>query len=433
MTEKPTTTLGIRLRDARLALGMTQDDLAAGQFSKSYVSAVELGKIRPSVNSLRTLAGRLDQPVSYFLEEEDVVSEEERVATELADAEYQVLAGNHADALIILSELRADALRTSDRLSAMLLQAEAYIGENDPMSALSALDRVSGKIVTYGDSEELARLRHLTALAYIQQGKANLAIELERKALAILDNLELNDPQLKLAMLGALSHAYLATNRPDDARRLIEEINETSNLASNPQMLAQSHLQRAEAERTNGRMLEARRHLYAATALQEMIDCLKQAANTASEYAQMYTATEDNDSARSSLEQAMRYAQQSGNLSHMVRASNKLAAHHMKAGNVDEAERLLSNVQQMFGNSEVSRDLRGQTSLNMALLHQNRNQHDRAEKLFRESIADLEASNERETLSQAYFQYGQALVAQGKAAEGAQFLEKAYRATRGLE
>src|SRR5450759_3241870 len=121
MTEKPTTTLGSRLRDARLSLGMTQDDLAAGQFSKSYVSAVELGKIRPSVNALRTLAGRLDQPISYFLEEEDVVSEEERLATELADARYQLLAGKPTEAQRILEGLDTDTLRSVERINALLL------------------------------------------------------------------------------------------------------------------------------------------------------------------------------------------------------------------------------------------------------------------------------------------------------------------------
>lgn len=50
--------VGQRIRDRRRALGMTQSDLA-GPYTKSYVSAVENGRVMPSLRTLWFIAGRL--------------------------------------------------------------------------------------------------------------------------------------------------------------------------------------------------------------------------------------------------------------------------------------------------------------------------------------------------------------------------------------
>ncbi|MEI6045584.1 MAG: helix-turn-helix transcriptional regulator, partial [Chloroflexota bacterium] len=83
--------LGERIRAARLERKMTQDELARDTFSKSYVSAVELGKIQPSIKALRILARRLQLPASSFLEtlEPDVETQQ----TLLAFARVQMLVG----------------------------------------------------------------------------------------------------------------------------------------------------------------------------------------------------------------------------------------------------------------------------------------------------------------------------------------------------
>ncbi len=433
MTEKPTTTLGSRLRDARLSLGMTQDDLAAGQFSKSYVSAVELGKIRPSVNALRTLAGRLDQPISYFLEEEDVVSEEERLATELADARYQLLAGKPAEAQRILEGLDTDTLRSVERISALMLLADISLALGDPLSATMVLDKANAKAGPQTPAEHIARLRHLTAQAYQHQGKSNLAVELERKALASLEEAEVIVPHLKLEILGSLSRAYSTLNRPEEAKALYAEISKVSEDAVNPRHLAKTHREHADVERVAGRMTEARRYIHEASSLQQMLDSMRLAAQAAASSARLYNVTDEADKARHSLEQALHYAQLSGDHNLIVSSANNLAAFHLKSGDSDLAETLMNQAQSMIGEGEVSNELHGQTALNMARLHHNRGDHKRSDELFLQAIKQLEASNQRDLLGQVYFQYGQALVSRGQAAEGADYLERAYTATRGHE
>src|SRR5215472_8690431 len=51
--------VGEKLRAARIAQHYTQSQLAAPDFSVSYISAIERGQIHPSLRALEILAGRL--------------------------------------------------------------------------------------------------------------------------------------------------------------------------------------------------------------------------------------------------------------------------------------------------------------------------------------------------------------------------------------
>src|SRR2546427_471336 len=51
--------LGERVRQLRVAAGLTQTDLAGDRFSKEYVSQIERGKTRPTRETIEWLAGQL--------------------------------------------------------------------------------------------------------------------------------------------------------------------------------------------------------------------------------------------------------------------------------------------------------------------------------------------------------------------------------------
>src|SRR6476646_5378230 len=54
--------IGGRIRAARIAMGMTQQELAGDRYTKAYVSALELGHAKPSMAALDYLAPRLGTP-----------------------------------------------------------------------------------------------------------------------------------------------------------------------------------------------------------------------------------------------------------------------------------------------------------------------------------------------------------------------------------
>src|SRR6266542_1635953 len=78
--------LGERLRQLRVAAGMTQTELAGERFSKEYVSQIERGKTRPTRETVEWLAQRLGVDAGY-LQNGVSTDERARIETLLARAE----------------------------------------------------------------------------------------------------------------------------------------------------------------------------------------------------------------------------------------------------------------------------------------------------------------------------------------------------------
>ncbi len=80
--------VGTNIREVRTRLGLTQAQLAAPEFSISYISAIERGKIRPSLKALSILAKRLDVPLTFLLEGSPAGAAEARA--QLAAPEFSI-------------------------------------------------------------------------------------------------------------------------------------------------------------------------------------------------------------------------------------------------------------------------------------------------------------------------------------------------------
>src|SRR6184192_3593562 len=84
-TASPGTRLGERLRQLRVAAGLTQTDLAGERLSKEYVSQIERGKTRPTHETIEWLAARLGVGTT-FVEKGVSADERSRVEAMLARA-----------------------------------------------------------------------------------------------------------------------------------------------------------------------------------------------------------------------------------------------------------------------------------------------------------------------------------------------------------
>src|SRR3954468_8284303 len=90
--------IGERLRQLRVAAGLTQSELAGQRFSKEYVSQIERGKTRPTQETIEWLAVRLGVDPG-FLSSGVSTDERARVEATLARAEGLLEAREFAQAL----------------------------------------------------------------------------------------------------------------------------------------------------------------------------------------------------------------------------------------------------------------------------------------------------------------------------------------------
>src|SRR5512135_1956456 len=81
--------LGERLRQLRVAAGLTQTDLAGDRFSKEYISQIERGKTRPTSETVEWLALRLGVDAGFLA---SGVSTDERAKAEAILARAEALA-----------------------------------------------------------------------------------------------------------------------------------------------------------------------------------------------------------------------------------------------------------------------------------------------------------------------------------------------------
>src|SRR5437764_15049432 len=119
--------LGERLRQLRVAGGMTQTELAGERFSKEYVSQIERGKTKPKTETIQWLADRLGVDAGYLA---NGVSADERgrVDAALARAEALLEARRNDEALEEFENIRSAVLATGmPELEARALSGEATI------------------------------------------------------------------------------------------------------------------------------------------------------------------------------------------------------------------------------------------------------------------------------------------------------------------
>src|SRR5438876_10271780 len=84
--------LGERLRQLRVAAGLTQSELAGERFSKEYVSQIERGKTRPTAETIDWLAARLGSDPGFLA---NGVATDERGRLEAALARAETLIEAH--------------------------------------------------------------------------------------------------------------------------------------------------------------------------------------------------------------------------------------------------------------------------------------------------------------------------------------------------
>src|SRR5437764_13542584 len=91
--------LGERMRQLRIAAGMTQTALAGERFSKEYVSQIERGKTRPTRETIEWLAQRLGVDPGFLANGVDA-GQRARVDAALAQAEALLEGRRNPEAIV---------------------------------------------------------------------------------------------------------------------------------------------------------------------------------------------------------------------------------------------------------------------------------------------------------------------------------------------
>ena len=145
-------TIGEKIRLARQSMGLSQRQLCADRITRNMLSQIENGSARPSMDTLSYLAAQLGKPVSFFLDEEAVVSPN---ADRMAAARTAFAAHSYAEVMDLLAAyVKPDPVFDAEaghleNCSLLALARQALDRGRAPL-AMQLLDRIDPENLYFG-------------------------------------------------------------------------------------------------------------------------------------------------------------------------------------------------------------------------------------------------------------------------------------------
>jgi tetratricopeptide (TPR) repeat protein/DNA-binding XRE family transcriptional regulator len=386
--------LGERLRQLRVAAGLTQSELAGERFSKEYVSQIERGKTRPTRETIDWLAVRLGIDPG-FLANGVATDERGRLEGALARAEalleirsdeeaaeqYDVLVpAAHASGL---PELQVRALvgagRTQMRLGALRV-------------ALELLNEARGLVEGPSFSDvERADVFFTLGVCRFQLNSVQTALGLLNEALGLAERSGLPSDQLRSNILSWRSRCWRRHRDYEAAREDIERALQLAEDANDPRTIGAAYFQASLVADREGHWVLARNYAEKArTAYEELSDKVHvgQLTNNLGGLNFLLGKT---DEAIGLLKEAFGIALETGRDADAAQAVSSLAQIHLRTGNVDQAEEQSRHALRLLesaGNEDYLDEVgNAQLVLGRALLEQNR--LDEADEAFSAAEANL--------------------------------------------
>jgi tetratricopeptide (TPR) repeat protein len=424
-------TLGDRVRQLRVAKGLTQTELAGERFSKEYVSQIERGKTRPTAETIEWLAGRLGVDRG-FLESGVSSGERERVESVVARAEAILESHDYADAVTTLAGV-ADSLKDvgAPDLELRALKAEAwgrmYEGEVREAIALLERARVVAEAPEFTDVDRADVLFRLGACRYklssIQSSAALLT-----QALELADRSGLPCDHLRSLIFEWRSRCYQRQRDFEAAREDVERALELAEALNDKYALAQAHFQASLIADRDGRWVLARSHAERAKALYEEISHRANVGKLLNNLGAFNFLLGKPEEAVAQLKDAFRVALDVGSEMDAAYAVSSLAQVHLRTGEIDLAEEQARHALELLEGREDVLDELGnvQLVLGRSLLEQGR--LDEADEVFSAAERTLGQVSSASHLAAAWVAQGDLAARRGDDRRAAQLYRRAAEA-----
>ncbi|HWX08743.1 MAG TPA: tetratricopeptide repeat protein [Gaiellaceae bacterium] len=384
--------LGERVRQLRIAAGLTQSELAGARFSKEYVSQIERGKTRPTRETIDWLAVRLGVDPG-FLANGVATDERGRLEGALARAEALIEAVRNDEAAAEYATLVPAARATG----LAELQVRALVGAGRTQMRLGALrdalvllNEARG-IVEAGSFSDVERAEVLFGLGVCryQLNSIQTALALFNEAIALAERSGLPSDQLRSNILSWRSRCWRRQRDYEAAREDIERALQLAQDANDLRTIGTAYFQASLVADREGHWVLARTYAEKARAAFEELSDKVDVGRLLNNLGGLNFLLGKTDEAIRLLKEAFAIALDHGRDADAAQAISSLAQIHLRTGNVDQAEEQARHALQLLDGSEDFIDEIGmvQLVLGRSLLEQDR--LDEAEAAFASADANF--------------------------------------------
>lgn len=420
--------LGERIRGRRKELGLTQSQLGGDKLTKGFISLVEKGRAKPSIETLVLLAQRLQKPVGYFLEE----------GTPLSKKALAVLAASAWTALkrgefTLAAETFSEALATATQQHDEHAEAECSVGLGSAMAGLRQFDLARQHVQRGKELAAAARdPRHLAltsqVLGLIEYYQRNLAAAREH----FLEGYRLiqsyGEPDLSLAgsLLLNLGNTYQEIGDSAEATRWFREALTALEPTQDLYRIGMVHVQLGAAHRDRGEHEIALSHLERAEHIFELLEDTRLLAQARTSIGIMLLEHGKVDEAMEHLQHSLRIKERIGDdpgraraLTELARALTAKRAYTEAEAALAEADRLAKKLQDLTEGARIqlvrARLLRAQGHLPEAIRH------------YKQAITAFDGLDMQADLAAGCKELGELLIQQKRPSEAAPYLARALQ------
>ncbi len=442
--------IGQRIRQSRISKGLKQKELIEDQFSKSYISSIEAGRLIPSPRAFDFFAQRLNVSTAFLQWGSEIPPQEppidltanrarlepqfspgvrKRLQWELVLTLAQVeLEQNRFEvARAQLQEHGAPSPETSPTLAARyyFLSASIYLAGQDIKAALSEINRAQEIAVSIPERELLARLENLTADCFHQQNRHNEAVSHRRLALEALKQGEIKDPSFEAKVYHSLAEEMNLLNEPEQAIKLYQEAIAQSEQLNDRAKLAERYYELSLNYQKAGNSVYARFYAERSLTLYEELKNSRLVAQTESNFGLALIERRQFSEAAHYLQHALQLSLELHNFQAAALAATNLSLTYAQLENPTQEEAFALSAVEHAQKSEDAITL-GQAMARLANMHASRNALSDADRCFAQAVSLLEPRNTNALLGNIYFEYGRTLMNLGRDREAAILFEKAY-------
>jgi tetratricopeptide (TPR) repeat protein len=408
--------LGERLRQLRVAAGLTQSELAGDRFSKEYVSQIERGKTRPTGETIAWLASRLEVDPGYLA---NGVSTDERgrVEATLTRAEALVEAHRYEEAVAEFEHVRpAVAATGAAELEARLLSGEAWarMHQGELREAMDLLSRA--RTVTedepFSDLDRAEILYRLGVCRY-KLSSISTAIGLFNEAYTIAERSELPCDLLRSNILAYRSRCYRRQRDLEAAREDVERALELAQSIDDNSTMANVYVQASLVAERMGHWVLARNYAERAKAYYEELNDQRNLAGLLNNIGGLNLMLGKPEEAIEYLKSSYSTALDADSKEEAAQATGSLAAVHLEMNDFEQAERFARQALTLLeGRVDFLHEIGpSQLVLGRALMEQGR--LDDAEEAFKAADASFEQLSSASHRARAWIALGDLAARRG--------------------
>ena len=369
--------LGERLRQLRVAAGLTQTDIAGERFSKEYISQIERGKTRPTAETIDWLALRLGVDAGFLA---SGVSADQRAKAEtilaradalLEEHEFDNAIGEYAKALPAVlgtgsSELQVRALNGE-------AMARAQTGDVKGALAMLSDSRALVEGEEFSDIDRAEVLYRLGVCRYMLSS-ISTAVGLFNESLTLAERSGLPCDQLRLNVFAWRSRCYRRQRDYEAAREDVERALELAEAMHDARALGQAYFQASMLAERDGHWVLARTYAEKAKTQYEELADRANVGRLLNNLGGIEFLLGKPEQAVEHLKHAFAVALEIGRTEEAATAISSLAQVHLRTGDSKRAEEQAMHALELIGDRDDMLDEVGNARLVLgrALLLQER-------------------------------------------------------------